>query len=81
MFEEETKQHKTLFSGSSFEIGKIHWYIQKADTEMKKRQYVKQEKSGFKDVMEEVLTPFGEEVGVDEIHWWVFKKDKNERTT
>lgn len=75
MFEEEIKQHKTLFSGSSFEIGKIHWYIQKADTEMKKRQYVKQEKSGFKDVMEEVLTPFGEEVGVDEIHWWVFKKE------
>ena len=25
--------------------------------------------------MKEALTPFGEEVGVDEIHWWVFKKE------
>jgi hypothetical protein len=75
MFGEEIKHHEALFSGPSLEIGKIHWHIQKAHTEMEKRQYVKQEKSGFKDVMEEVLTPFGEEVGVDEIHWWVFKKE------
>jgi hypothetical protein len=75
MFEEEIKHHDVLFSGSSLEIGKIHWYIQKANTEMENLQYVKQEKDGFKDVMEEVLTSFGEEVGVDEIHWWVFKKE------
>jgi len=30
----EIKHHKMLFSGASLELGKIHWYIQKADTEM-----------------------------------------------
>jgi len=75
MFEEEVKYHEALFSGSSLEIGKIHWYIQKADTEMERRRYIKQNKEGLRDIMEDVLTPFGEEVGVDEVHWWVFKKE------
>jgi len=75
MFEEEIKLHEALFSGSSLEIGKIHWCIQKADTEMESRSYIRQEKEGFKDIMNDVVTPFGEEVGVDEIHWWVFKKE------
>jgi len=77
MFEEEIKQHQTLFSGPSLDIGKIHWYIQKADTAMESRRRVKQEEAGFVNIMKEVLTPFGEEVGVDEIHWWVFKKETN----
>jgi len=75
MFEDEIQHHKLLFSGPSLEIGRTHWYIQKADTEMENRRFVKQGKSGFRDLMEEVLTPFGEEVGADEIHWWVFKKE------
>lgn len=62
--------HDALFSGSSLEIGKIHWYIQKADTEMNRRCWVKGEK--FFDHKE--LTDFGKEV-IDEIHWWIFKKE------
>lgn len=75
MFEEEVKQHETLFSGSSLEIGKIHWYIQKADNEMGNRCFIKQEKGAIREIMRDVLTPFGDEVGLDEIHWWVFKKE------
>ena len=26
---------------------------------------------------EEETTPFGEEVGLDEIHWWVFRKESD----
>ena len=64
----EDINHEKLFSGSSLEIGEIHWYIQKADTEMDSRCRVK---GG--GVLER--TDFGKEVGFDEIHWWVFKKE------
>jgi len=67
MFTEDIN-HKELFSGSFWEIGKIHWYIQKADTEMHSKCYVKGE-----NTLEP--TDFSKEVGSDEIHWWVFKKE------
>ncbi len=63
--------HEELFSGSSLEIGKIHWYIQKADTVMDQQRWIKGE--NFFDHKE--LTAFGKEVGFDEIHWWIFNKE------
>ena len=42
-YNEEISHHKELFSGSSLELGKIHWYIQKADTEMTRRCFVRRE--------------------------------------
>lgn len=63
--------HEELFSGSSLEIGKIHWYIQKADTEMGRRCWIK----GEKFLEQDKPTDFGKEVGFDEIHWWIFKKE------
>jgi hypothetical protein len=71
MFEEEIKCHDELFSGASWEIGKIFWYIQKADSEKESKSWIKGEKSLEKNK----LTDFGNEVGHDEIHWWVFKKE------
>ena len=52
--------HDELFSGSSLEIGKIHWYIQKADSGINF--------FGHKD-------NYGKDVGYDNIHWWIFKKE------
>jgi len=72
MFVEEINHNKELFSGSSREMGKIHWYIQKARTEMDKKCWIKRKKFFGQDE----LTDFGKEVGVDEIHWWVFKKER-----
>ncbi len=63
--------HEELFSGSSLELGKIHWYIQKADTEMNRRSWIK----GKKIFGQDELTDFGKEVGSDEIHWWIFSKE------
>jgi len=62
-----------LFSGASLELGKIHWYIQKADTEMENKCWIK----GKDFLKQNKLTKFGNEVGFDEIHWWVFKKETN----
>ncbi|MCK4477681.1 ATP-binding protein [Candidatus Bathyarchaeota archaeon] len=72
-YEDEIKCHDELFSGSSWEIGKIHWYIQKADTEMDSRCEIRK-KGEHSNVLLEV-TPFGEEVGTDEINWWVYRRE------
>jgi len=66
--EEMEINHDKLFSGSSLKIGKIHWYILKADSEMERKCHVKGK------IGEIVLTDFGKEM-IDEIHWWVFKKE------
>lgn len=70
-YEEDIAHHKELFSKSALELGRIHWYIQKADTEMSDRCFIK--KDGERDPFER--TPFGNEVGRDEICWWVFKRE------
>lgn len=75
VFVEETSKHEPLFSGSSLELGRIHWYILKADFEMEKRSIIRKEDDSFFSTDE--TTPFGEEIGTDEIHWWVFRKEPN----
>lgn len=56
-------------------LGKMHWYLLRALQEMDKNEYIKKE-SGPGEPVSQELTPFGLEVGPDEIHWWVFKKEK-----
>ena len=74
MFEKDITNHAELFTGPAWEIGKIHWYIVKADTEMEKKQFFKVKDSSGLEQKE--LTEFGKEVNSDEIHWWVFKQEK-----
>ena len=60
----------------------MHWHILKAENEMYLKKYGVEEINGeieddnfsFEPLK---LTPFGEEVGHDEIRWWVFKKENN----
>jgi hypothetical protein len=75
MSEEEEAAHQPLFSGASLELGKAQWYILKADTEIEKRMYIENKKEG--SFSEKETTPFGEEVGLDEIHWWVFRRESD----
>lgn len=86
LFMEEIKHHETLFTGPSLEIGKIHWYILRTYNAMESKKYVEKDQNnssqpeGGEIVITPLsmdLTPFGEEVGTDEIHWWVFKKENN----
>ena len=72
-FEEDINSHKELFSGSSWELGKIHWYIQKADTEMVSKCFIERKREHGNVIIER--TAFGEEVGRDEINWWVFRRE------
>ena len=75
----ENINHEDLFSGSSLKLGKIHWYIQKADTEMEKKIYVQPNRSRSFDFNPITLTGFGKDVGFDYIYWWVFRKEANNK--
>lgn len=66
--------HEELFSRSALKLGLIHWYLLKADNEMEARRYRKMGDDPFKPSKTE-LTQFGREVGRDEIHWWIFKRE------
>ena len=73
----EEINHDDLFSGSSLILGKIHWYIQKADTEMDKKMQVQPDKSKAFDFKPITLTDFGKDVGYDYIYWWIFQKEED----
>lgn len=69
----DATSHDELFSGVPLKLGKALWYILKGTTELDKMMYTRiAYGSGVRD-----RTSFGKEVGRDEIHWWVFKKDPN----
>lgn len=72
-FEEEIKRHEELFSGSSWDLGKTYWYIQKANTEMAKRCIIKRKEG--EPFGPTKFTDFAKEVENDIIHWWIFKKE------
>src|SRR5688572_7986298 len=64
------KQHEQLFSGVSLKLGEIHLMLFQASEELDSRCY--REQAG-----KTIRTELGNEVGKDEIHWWVFKKETN----
>lgn len=66
--------HKDLFSNNALTLGRIHWYLLKADNEIEARRCRKVSDDPPKPTKTE-LTEFGKEVGRDEIHWWIFKKE------
>jgi hypothetical protein len=64
----DEKAHQELFSGYSLKLGQGHWYILRADNEMERRCYTG---TGQR----RTRTDFGKQVGSDELHWWVFRKE------
>ncbi|MBP1908312.1 AlbA family DNA-binding domain-containing protein [Methanolobus bombayensis] len=73
----EIKYHENLFTNDqALKVGKIHFYLLKADTEMQKRCWVENTSNETCFSTPETTT-FGDEVESDEIHWWVFKKEQH----
>jgi hypothetical protein len=66
--------HKVLFSEATLQIGEIHGLILKSAHIMDKERFVYR-KHGFASTYE--WTEFGNRVGQDEIHWWVFEREKD----
>ena len=70
----DEKVHDVLFSDATIKLGEIHWTLLKAASAMdgKRWRAIKETiGSSHED------TEFGKEVGWDEIHWWIFKKETN----
>ena len=66
-------EHKRLFTDNSLKLGKILGFLLHAAQSVDERMYItRTTKRGFTN---RDLTEFGEEVGKDEIHWWVYKKE------
>lgn len=63
-------EHERLFSDKGLKLGKILYYLLSAAQEMDTQRYASTP-NGI------VWTEFGEEVGKDEIYWWVYKKETN----
>lgn len=62
-------EHEKLFSGSSLKLGKVHYLILHAATKMEKESYIDIQVGGVE------RTEFAKEIGSDEIHWYVFRRE------
>lgn len=72
------KEHEILYSGASLLLGKVHAYLLRADSFIEKSSKcddLDPKKIFFSN--QERLTDFGEEVYLDEIHWWIYQKENN----
>ena len=68
----DEKVNEVLFSDATIKLGEIHWTLLKSASFMDSKRW---------RVIKEIIgssyedTDFGKEVGWDEIHWWIFKKE------
>lgn len=62
-----------LFSDPTLMLGKIHWVLLRAANLMDAHRF--REVEGQRGFSTTEWTEFGNEVGTDEISWWVFKKE------
>jgi Putative DNA-binding domain len=71
-----SKVDELLVSPSVLALGKFHWILLRSAEAMDKERFVQTETAGgFRSGS--VFTGFGEEVALDEIHWWVFTKESS----
>jgi len=66
--------HNALFSEATTRIGEIHGLVLQSTHVMDEARWI-QKKAEFGSTYE--WTEFGNEVGQDEIHWWIFEKETN----
>lgn len=67
--------HDSVFCHETCRLGEILWHLLKADKMMEEKCYRRVKEGRF--VRYESTTEFGKEVGRDEIHWWIFKKEED----
>jgi hypothetical protein len=75
MINDQDYDNDAVFTPNTLKLGEIHWYILKAANLMSGRTTLRKEVEGSKRFAEVEETDFGAEVGLDEINWWVFKKE------
>ena len=63
--------HAAVICPETLRLGEILWYLLKAEQDLRNASFT----TDAKGVQQR--TPFGDEVGRDAIHWWVFKKESD----
>jgi hypothetical protein len=69
-----SKEH--VSSHATLKLGEFHWRLLHSSKLMDSQRWQEIKEEG-KPFSRSEFTNFGREVGVDEIHWWIFKKEKN----
>ena len=78
-------KHKPLFTPSGLNLGRIHWYFVSAYNELEGKRNPARTNSKKNPLvpLSKILitspggTKYDDEVGTDEIRWWVFKKESD----
>ena len=71
------KEHEILYSGASFTLGKVQWYLSRADFIIEEASKIPNTETGihaFRPVST-TLTDFGKEAYAKEIHWWIYQQE------
>ena len=61
-----------MLSEALLNLGRIHWYLVHAASHMDAKRFEYHPSGEFHKASK---NPFGYEVGMDEIHWWVYKNE------
>jgi schlafen family protein len=69
-----SKEH--LSRPATQKLGEFHWNILHSSKLMDSQRWQELKEEG-KPFSRREFTDFGREVGLDEIHWWIFKKERN----
>ena len=64
--------HDAVFRDATTRFAEILWHLLKAEQMMQAKCYRRIKEGPFE---RSETTEFGDEVGRDEIHWWIFKKE------
>jgi hypothetical protein len=67
--------YDVLYSPATLMLGEIHLKLLRSANQMDALRWIKVKTTGRFSSLD--LTDFGQEIGMDEIHWWVFKKEKD----
>lgn len=65
-----------LSGPATLKLGEFHWNILHSSKLMDSQRWQELKEEG-KPFSRHEFTDFGREVGLDEIHWWIFKKERN----
>lgn len=71
----DDKVHDALFSDATIKLGEMHWALLKSESAMDSKRWKLTEATIGSIFSTHEETEFGEEVGRDEIHWWIFEKE------
>ena len=80
MFTVSASQRSSILTETTSMLGELHWYLLRSSKLMSQKRYQMLEEHSFGLTLErQELTDFGQEVGRDEIDWWINRNEQDTR--